>query len=149
MPGGSLQASFLFFSDSFFTSTFCGRIYAVNRQEFMEKLEKLDLPRSEFLILSGGSLLLRGLREATADMDICVSEKLAAELDLASCPRDKDGCYVPFEDVQMKADMEGRAYDIIDGYRCQTLEDILERKRKWRRPKDLKDIAVIEEWLKR
>ena len=44
----------------------------------MEKLEKLDLPRSEFLILSGGSLLLRGLRETTADMDICVSEKLAA-----------------------------------------------------------------------
>ena len=62
---------------------------------------------------------------ARSDMDICVSEKLAAELDLASCPRDKDGCYVPFEDVQMKADMEGRAYDIIDGYRCQTLEDIL------------------------
>ena len=50
---------------------------------------------------------------------------------------------------EVKADMEGRAYDIIDGYRCQTLEDILERKRKWRRPKDLKDIAVIEEWLKR
>ena len=29
-----------------------------------------------------------------------------------------------------------------------TLEDILALKRKWRRPKDLKDIAVIEQYLK-
>ena len=120
----------------------------MNKQEFIEKLEKLDLPRSEFLILSGGSLLLRGLRETTADMDICVSEELAKTLDLANCPKDKDGCFVPFEDVQMKADMAGRAFDIVDGYKCQTLEDILALKRKWRRPKDLKDIAAIEEWLK-
>ena len=121
----------------------------MTRTEFIKRLEELDLPKSEFIILSGGSLLMRGLRESTADMDICVSEALAAALDLEHCPQDEDGCYSPFPDVQMKADMAGRAYDVIDGYRCQTLEDILERKRKWRRPKDLKDIAVIEEWLKR
>lgn len=120
----------------------------MNKQEFIEKLEKLDLPRSEFLILSGGSLLLRGLRETTADMDICVSEELAKTLDLANCPKDKDGCFVPFEDVQMKADMAGRDYDIVNGYKCQTLEDILAKKREWDRPKDRKDIAVIEQYLK-
>ena len=120
----------------------------MDRQEFIKRLEELDLPRSEFIILSGGSLLLRGLREATADMDICVSERLAEALALADCPKDKDGCFTPFPDVQMKADMEGRAFDVIEGWQCQTLEDILEKKRKWRRPKDLKDIAVIEEWLK-
>jgi hypothetical protein len=44
--------------------------------------------------------------------------------------------------------MAGRDYDIVDGYKCQTLEDILALKRKWRRPKDLKDIAIIEQYLK-
>ena len=120
----------------------------MTRTEFIKRLEELGLPRSEFLILSGGSLLMRGLRESTADMDICVSEALAAALDLEHCPQDGDGCFSPFPDVQMKADMAGRAFDVIDGYRCQTLEDILAKKREWRRPKDLKDIAVIEEYLK-
>ena len=120
----------------------------MTRTEFIKRLEELDLPKSEFIILSGGSLLLRGLRESTADMDICVSEALAAALDLEHCPQDEDGCFSPFPDVQMKADMAGRAYDVIDGYRCQTLEDILAKKREWRRPKDLKDIAVIEEYLR-
>ena len=120
----------------------------MNRQEFIKRLEELDLPRSEFLILSGGSLLLRGLRESTADMDVCVSEKLAADLDLEHCPQDEDGCFSPFPDVQMKADMAGRAYDIVEGYKCQTLEDILAKKREWNRPKDQKDIAVIEDYLR-
>ena len=120
----------------------------MNRQEFITKLETLDLPKSEYIILSGGSLLLRGLRQATADLDICVSEELAAKLDLKNCPKDEDGCYSPFEGVQMKADMAGRAFDVVEGYRCQTLEDILAAKRRWQRPKDLKDIEVIEAYLK-
>ena len=120
----------------------------MNKTEFINRLEELDLPKTEFLILSGGSLLLRGIRESTADMDICVSEELAAALDLKHCPKDKDGCFSPFPDVQMKADMAGRDFDIVDGYKCQTLNDILALKRKWRRPKDLKDIEVIEECLR-
>ena len=119
----------------------------MNKTEFINRLEELDLPKTEFLILSGGSLLLRGIRESTADMDICVSEELAAALDLERCPKDKDGCFSPFPDVQMKADMAGRDFDIVDGYRCQTLNDILALRRKWRRPKDLRDIKLIEEWL--
>ena len=48
----------------------------------------------------------------------------------------------------MKPDMEGRAYDLIEGYRCQTLTDILALKRRLMRPKDMRDIEVIEEWMK-
>lgn len=120
----------------------------MDRTEFIKRLEELDLPRSEFLILSGGSLLLRGIRQTTADMDICVSEELAKALDLENCPKDKDGCFSPFPDVQMKADLAGRAFDVVDGYKCQTLEDILALKRKWRRPKDLRDIEEIEKRLR-
>ena len=119
----------------------------MDRTEFIKRLEELDLPRSEFLILSGGSLLLRGIRQTTADMDICVSEELAKALDLENCPKDEAGCYVPFEDVQMKPDMEGRAFDVIEGFQCQTLDDILALKRRLMRPKDIKDIEAIENFL--
>ena len=67
----------------------------MNKTEFQSRLEELNLPRSEYIILSGGSLLLRGLRESTEDMDITVSKRLAEELDLYSCPKDEDGLYTP------------------------------------------------------
>ena len=116
----------------------------MNRQEYIEKLEAFGFPRSEYMILSGGSMLLRGLRETTADFDLCVSEKLAADMDLERFPKDDKGCYVPFEDVQMTGGLEGRSYDLIDGYKCETLESILAFKKKLMRPKDLKDIKVLE-----
>jgi hypothetical protein len=120
----------------------------MNKAEFIKKLETYGFPKSEFGILSGGSLLLRGLREETADLDLSCSGKLAEELDLKNCAKDEAGCFVPYEDVQMKPDMEGRAYDIIEGYQCQTLTDILALKRRLMRPKDMRDIEVIEEWMK-
>jgi hypothetical protein len=121
----------------------------MNRQEFIEKLNGFGLPESEYVILSGGSLLLRGLREETADFDLSVSDKLAAELELENCPRDDAGCFVPFENVQMKADMASRDFDVIDGFQCASLESILALKKRLMRPKDIKDIERIEEWLSR
>ena len=120
----------------------------MKKREFIEKLNSFGFPRSEFVILSGGSLLLRGLREETADLDLSASEALVRSLDLKSCPKDEVGCYVPFEDVQMKPDMERRRFDVVEGFQCQTLEDILALKRRLMRPKDIKDIEAIENFLK-
>lgn len=41
----------------------------MDKQAYAKGLEKLNLPKSEFIILSGGSLLMHGLRETTADFD--------------------------------------------------------------------------------
>ncbi len=120
----------------------------MKKQEFIDKLNNFGFPRSEFVILSGGSLLLRGLREETADFDLSASEALVKSLDLKNCPKDEVGCYVPFEDVQMKPDMERRTFDLVEGFRCQTLEDILALKRRLMRPKDIRDIEAIENFLK-
>ncbi len=119
----------------------------MNRQEFLEKLESLGYPRSEYIILSGGSMLLRGLRKVTADIDLSVSAALAERLDLAHRPTNWKGNYEPCEDVELKAGMEGRSFDLVDGYQCQTLEDVLALKRSLQRPKDFADIDVIEKYL--
>lgn len=120
----------------------------MNKQQFIDILEQLNLPKNEYVILSGGSLLMRGLRSETADLDLSASKSLAEQLDLYHCPQDDHGLYVPFENVQMKDDMEWFHFDLIEGYQCETLEDILQQKRSWNRPKDQKDIEVIEEVLK-
>ena len=42
----------------------------MNKKEFLARLAELDLPKDEFRVLSGGSLLLHGLRERTNDIQI-------------------------------------------------------------------------------
>lgn len=120
----------------------------MNKREFTEALEKMNLPREHFIILSGGSLLMRGLREQTEDLDITVSKELARKIDLYHCPQDDHGLYMPFENVQMMDDMDRFRFDMVDGYRCESLEDILRQKKEWNREKDQRDIEVIEQALR-
>ena len=61
----------------------------MNKEEYIAGLERLNLPKSEFIILSGGSLLMRGLRETTADFDLCASKKLAEQINLYRAPKDE------------------------------------------------------------
>ena len=119
----------------------------MNKQEYIATLEKLNLPKSEYIILSGGSLLLRGLREKSADLDLCATKKLAEQIDLYHAPKDDKGFFTPFENCQMMDDFDRIEFDIVDGYQCETLESILAFKKRKRRAKDLKDIEVIEAFL--
>ena len=45
-------------------------------------------------------------------------------------------------------DFDRIEYDVVDGYQCESLESILTFKKAKARPKDLKDIEVIEQYLK-
>ncbi len=119
----------------------------MRKEEFIQQLESFGLPKSEYMIRSGGSMLLRGLREETADFDLCVSEMLAQQLDLEKYPKDEVGSYIPFKDVQMKANLATFSFDVIDGYQCETLESILELKRSLMRSKDIPDVAAITSLL--
>lgn len=119
----------------------------MNKKCFIDGLKKMNIPKEEFIILSGGSLLLRGIRKETADYDLSVSKKLAKELNLYDLPKDDKGFYTPFENCQMFDDFDATQFDMVDGYQCETLESILEFKRKKKRPKDLVDIRNIEEYL--
>ena len=119
----------------------------MNREEYIKGLEKMNLPKEEFIILSGGSLLLRGIREKTSDYDFCVTKKLAEEINLYDSPKDDKGFYTPFKNCQMMDDFDGTPFDVVDGYQCESLESILEFKRRMKRPKDLVDIENIEKYL--
>ncbi|MBR3172459.1 hypothetical protein IKF21_00860 [Candidatus Saccharibacteria bacterium] len=120
----------------------------MNKEEFVAVLEEMALPKDQFIILSGGSLLMRGLRDTTADLDLCMTKKLAQDIKLYDLPQDEKGLYNPRENVQAMDDYDEKEFDLVDGYQCETLESILEFKKRLRRPKDLKDIARIERVLK-
>ena len=121
----------------------------MNKEEFISRLEKINLPKCEYIIMSGGSLLMHGLRKTTADLDLCVTKKLAKEIDLYNAPKDEKGFFVPFEDCQIFDDFDKFDFDVIDGYQCESLPNILEFKLKANRPKDQKDIEALKKVLGR
>ena len=119
----------------------------MNREEFIERLEKLGLPKDDFCVLSGGSLLLNGIREKTNDVDISIKKILAEKSGLYEMKRDEYGLYLFQPDVQCKDDFEKIDKVKIDGFWCESLESVLAFKKRMRRPKDLVDIEAIEKRL--
>lgn len=52
----------------------------MNKEELLKLVESLRLPKEEYYILGGGSLVMFGIKETTSDLDLCVSEELFARL---------------------------------------------------------------------
>ena len=46
----------------------------MNKEEVFNLLKELNFPKDEFYILSGASLVIRGIREKCSDLDLCISE---------------------------------------------------------------------------
>lgn len=45
----------------------------MNKEELLNLVESLNMPRDEYYILGGGSLVMFGIKDKTADLDLCVS----------------------------------------------------------------------------
>ena len=55
----------------------------MNKEELLNLLNSLELPKTKYYILSSGSMLLYGLREIVVtfgDLDLCVSNELFEQL---------------------------------------------------------------------
>jgi len=117
----------------------------VNAAELKKRLE--DLPRYQFIILSGGSMVMHGLREETHDIDICVSEALAQELGLSSRQPNEKGYYELPGEMDVMVGMNKVNCELFNGYLCQRLDDVLRFKKNRNAPKDQQDIEKIEEYF--
>ena len=52
----------------------------MDKEEVIKKLKELNLPKDEYYVLSGASLVLRGIREQCSDIDLCISEELLPKM---------------------------------------------------------------------
>jgi hypothetical protein len=140
-------------------------IHQHNEEKF-NAIRELNLPLGQYAIVSSGPLGIRNLREI-GDIDIIVSETLWQSIAARYGIIDKDGVIkVDFPGDIIEAFHEGSFYtkpknpnaptiaeridqaEIIDGLPFETLEHVLYYKRKMNREKDIKDITLIENWLR-
>jgi hypothetical protein len=114
------------------------------KDEFIEKLNNIGWDKSQYIILSGGSMLMRGLKTQTHDFDLSVSKNLAEKIGLYNSPKNKDGVYIPFDMAEATDDMDKIEFDLVNGFQCQSLQSILRYKKNRGLSKDLRDIPIIE-----
>lgn len=124
----------------------------MNKEQYIENLNSLDLPKDEYYILGSGSLLMYGIREIANDIDLCVSLELFDYLNKEGIididSENECGFYKLNDLVEVVAnDKESFEYDLVDGYQVEKLEKILKFKENRNKEKDQVDIVKIREYI--
>ena len=124
----------------------------MNKEELLKLVESLRLPKEEYYILGGGSLVMFGIKETTSDLDLCVSDELFARLkeEYNLNEKDKNECgFYQITDIieVIPNPKEEFTCEEIDGYQVEELKRILEFKKKRNAPKDQPYIKEIAKYI--
>ncbi len=125
----------------------------MNKQEYLQKLDELALDKNKYCIISGGVMLMLGLRDKTSDIDIKVTpdyfEELKSRFTFKKSPK-YDYLYELSDEVEVAVqDFTKESIEYVDGYPINKIENELAWKIKNNREKDKPDIERIRKYLRR
>jgi hypothetical protein len=130
---------------------------------FLEEIDELHLPQDEYVISGSAPLVIRGIKKHNDDIDILVTKKLWNTLIKSHKAQsiiigDKKIEYIQYNHIAILNSMLGfreeeyesiiERADTIGAYRFVNLNDTIICKNFSGRDKDIKQIELIEEYLK-
>jgi len=128
--------------------------------ELLKELDDLDLPKNQYAITASGSLAVRGIRDSK-DIDIIVTEELWERI--ASKYEVKKEKFSMFNAGSIQVLGNGSNFtnpvlkstreqienaDVVDGRRYVKLETVKKFKKDLGRDKDIRDIELIDAYIK-
>lgn len=124
----------------------------MNKEQLLDLLVELDFPKDEYYVLSGASLVIRGIREQAGDLDLCISEELFEQIkdkyELTQDKKNECGFYHIREDLEIVVDKKSKFnMEECEPYNLEDLNTILQFKIKRNKPKDQADIENIKAYL--
>lgn len=124
----------------------------MNKRKLLQRLTRLGLPASEYWLVAGAAMVLYGLREETADLDLGCTKELADELERRGCPvtRLEDGTrrFRLAPDAEIFEDWLFDKVESIQHVPVISLRGLIEMKRRLGRQKDFDDISRIPRLLR-
>ncbi len=122
--------------------------------ELLNLLKELNFPKDEYYVLSGASLVLRGIKEEANDLDLCISAKLFNQIkdkfNLTDERKNECGFYKINDNLEIVVDKkENFKMEIGEKYNLENLQTILDFKIKRNKPKDKDDIENIKKYLEK
>lgn len=135
----------------------------MNKEQLLNLVNKLDLPKGEYSICSTGSLVIRDILEKAGDLDLQVTKecfnyiKNNFKITFKSYmevfyEKDKYNPLYIFDDLDVEffvMDKQDIFFDYVDGYPCQDVDDILKFKKQRNWDKDKIAIEKIFQYKKR
>ena len=117
----------------------------MTKDEIFKELEKIDLPKDKYIVISGASLVVQDIIEETTDIDLACSKEFYEKIDWPT-RIGAFGIEVKYKDYfEISYNLyEYQDIVIINGYRFLSLEDCLDIKKRLNRPKDKKLIKELE-----
>ena len=114
----------------------------MNKEEYINKLNTLGLDKNRYCIISGGVMLLYGLKATTEDIDIKIRpdyfEELKEKYKFKKSPKYEYLYELDYSDEDVR---------IVDGYPVESLELQLKWMIEQNRPKDQEKIKIIKNYL--
>ena len=122
--------------------------------ELLNLLKELNFPKDEYYVLSGASLVLRGIKEEANDLDLCISAELFNQIkdkfNLTDERKNECGFYKINDNLEIVVDKkEDFKMEIGEKYNLENLQTILDFKIKRNKPKDKDDIENIKKYLEK
>lgn len=125
----------------------------MNKVEYLNKLDSLNLDKDRYCIISGGVMLLYGLKETTQDIDIKVKpdyfEELKTRFTFKKSPKLAYLYELDDETEVAVLDYDGSDVNIVDGYPVESLELQLKWMLKHNRDKDKEKIEIVKDYLEK
>ena len=123
----------------------------MNKREYINKLDVLNLDKKRYCVISGGTMLLYGLKESPEDVDIKIRpdyfEELKTKYNFKKSPK-YPYLYELDENTEVAVlDYSDEDVRYVDGYPVESLELQLKWMLEQNRPKDVEKIKVIKKYL--
>lgn len=123
----------------------------MNRADIIQRLNGINFDTKEYWVITGGAMVLYGIKEETNDIDLGCSKKMADELE-------KKGYNVTFlddgtrriafeDDVEIFENWLFDRVQMIENIPVISLKGLITMKKQIGREKDYADIRKIEDFL--
>ena len=121
----------------------------MKKEELIKLIDSLGLDKEDFVVVSSGALVLRGIMDTAGDLDIAVTniglEFLKNKYDLV---KKDNGWYKVNDMVECVPDnMDGKK-ELVDNYYVQDINDYLKFLKGSKREKDKLRIPLVEEYIR-
>ena len=125
----------------------------MDRQGILDCLSEFPYDRNEYWVITGGAMVLYGIREQTVDVDLGCSKRLAdlLEADGRLFRRTDNGkrWFKYGENIEIFEEWLTDTVETVCGFRVVSVKGLIEMKQELGRDKDKKDIELIKAFISR
>ena len=123
----------------------------MNKQDILQALNEFPYNRKEYWVVTGGAMVLYGIREQTGDIDLGCSKSMADQLEadglMLRITENGKRCFHFGEKIEIFEEWLLDSIVMVEGFQIISVDGLLEMKKELGRKKDLKDIELIREHI--